>query len=78
MKIGIQISSLKPLLTTGARVHAAARRLNEIGFRYSQLQWIDPSVTPEEIAVSITGELIYTRALRREATGFIATGCPMH
>lgn len=36
------------------------------------------AVTPEEIAVSITGELIYTRALRREVTGIIATGCPMH
>ena len=36
------------------------------------------AVTPEEIGVSIAGELIYTRALRREATGFIPTGCPMH
>lgn len=36
------------------------------------------AVTPEEIAVSITGELIYTRALRREATGIIPHGCPMH
>jgi len=36
------------------------------------------AVTPEEIAVSITGELIYTRALRREATGFVPQGCPMH
>ena len=35
------------------------------------------AVTPEEIAVSIAGELIYTRALRREATGIIAHGCPM-
>ena len=36
------------------------------------------AVTPEEIAVSIAGELIYTRALRREANGIIPTGCPMH
>ena len=36
------------------------------------------AVTPEEIAVSIAGELIYTRALRREATGIMAHGCPMH
>ena len=36
------------------------------------------AVTPEEIAVSIAGELIYTRALRREASGIVATGCPMH
>ena len=36
------------------------------------------AVTPEEIAVSIAGEMIYVRALRREATGIIAQGCPMH
>ena len=36
------------------------------------------AVTPEEIAVSIAGELIYTRALRREANGFVPAGCPMH
>ena len=36
------------------------------------------AVTPEEIAVSITGELILTRAIRREATGLTPKGCPMH
>lgn len=36
------------------------------------------AVTPEEIGISIAGELIYTRALRREASGIIPTGCPMH
>lgn len=36
------------------------------------------AVTPEEIAVSITGELIYERAVRREATGITVHGCPMH
>ena len=36
------------------------------------------AVTPEEIGISIAGELIYTRALRREAAGFVPTGCPMH
>lgn len=36
------------------------------------------AVTPEEIAVSIAGELILTRAIRREANGFVAQGCPMH
>ncbi|MBQ7801371.1 MAG: XdhC family protein [Oscillospiraceae bacterium] len=36
------------------------------------------AVTPEEIAVSIAGEMIYVRALRREQTGEIAKGCPMH
>ena len=36
------------------------------------------AVTPEEIAVSIAGEMIYERALRREKTGGQAHGCPMH
>lgn len=36
------------------------------------------AVTPEEIAVSIAGEMIYERALRREANGIVAHGCPMH
>lgn len=36
------------------------------------------AVTPEEIAVSIAGELIYVRAQRREATGITVHGCPMH
>ncbi len=36
------------------------------------------AVTPEEIAISVTGELIYERALRREANGTVAYGCPMH
>lgn len=36
------------------------------------------AVTPEEIAVSIAGELIYERALRRENAGPESHGCPMH
>lgn len=36
------------------------------------------AVTPEEIAVSIAGEMIYVRALRREANGVVSHGCPMH
>lgn len=36
------------------------------------------AVTPAEIAVSIAGEMIYERALMREARGEIHRGCPMH
>lgn len=37
------------------------------------------AVTPEEIAISIAGEMIYERALLREASGApSAQGCPMH
>ena len=36
------------------------------------------AVTPAEIAISIAGEMIYERALRREAAGQRYSGCPMH
>ena len=36
------------------------------------------AVTPAEIAISIAGEMIYERALRREAAGERHNGCPMH
>ncbi|MCR4962429.1 MAG: XdhC/CoxI family protein [Firmicutes bacterium] len=36
------------------------------------------AVTPEEIAVSIAGEMIYERALLRESCGITFHGCPMH
>ena len=36
------------------------------------------AVTPEEIAVSIAGEMIYERALKREALSEETNGCPMH
>ena len=35
------------------------------------------AVTPAEIAISIVGEMIYERALRREADGQRHNGCPM-
>ena len=36
------------------------------------------TVTPEELAVSIAGEMILVRATRREANGEVHHGCPMH
>lgn len=36
------------------------------------------AVTPAEIAVSIAGEMILHRALRREQAGVMLRGCPMH
>lgn len=36
------------------------------------------AVTPEEIAISVAGELIYERACRREAVGAAAHECPSH
>ena len=59
------------LLERGVSEEAIARVHTPIGTPIK-------AVTPEEIAVSIAGELICARALRREATGIIAHGCPMH
>nr|WP_326166729.1 XdhC family protein [uncultured Oscillibacter sp.] len=61
------------------------RRLREAGISEEAIRSVHTpigtaikAVTPEEIAVSITGELIYERALRREATGAMPHGCPSH
>ena len=53
MRIGVQISSLKPLLTTPEKVLAAFRRVADIGARVVQLQWVDPAVPPEAVAAAL-------------------------
>ena len=53
MVTGIQISSLKPLLLTASQTEQVFTRLERLGCTTVQLQWIDPSVTPEEIALSM-------------------------
>lgn len=50
MKIGIQVSSLKPLLTTPDQVADAFARMAALGSHTVQLQWIDPSVPTAHIA----------------------------
>ena len=53
MKTGIQISSLKPLLTSASQVHQAFEKISAMGCRYVQLQWIDSSVPMEDIAQAL-------------------------
>ncbi len=53
MKNGIQVSSLKPLLLNTAQVREAFTRMKALGCRTVQLQWIDSSVSVEEIAQSM-------------------------
>ena len=57
MIAGIQVSSFKPLLTTDQQVQTAFEKMSEMGCRYVQLQWIDPSVSVEHIAkcLKLTG-----------------------
>jgi len=61
------------------------RRLREAGISEEAIRRVHTpigtaikAVTPEEIAISVTGELIYERALRREAAGTAAHACPSH
>lgn len=50
MKTGIQVSSLKPVLTTKAEVKTAFDQMKAMGCQWVQLQWIDPSVPADFIA----------------------------
>lgn len=49
-KIGYQISSLKPVLTSPEEVITAFRKLFDIGYRDLQLQWISFEVADEFVA----------------------------
>ena len=50
MKTGIQVSSMKPVLTTEAEVKTAFENMKAMGCEWVQLQWIDPAVSIEWIA----------------------------
>lgn len=71
----------------GSRAKTASinKRLREAGISEEQIALVHTpigtaikAVTPEEIAVSIAGEMIYERALRREEGKEVHHGCPMH
>lgn len=53
MKTGIQVSSFKPILTTGAEVKTSFEKIAAMGCRYVQLQWIDPGVKISFIASAL-------------------------
>lgn len=53
MKIGVQISSLKPLLTSAQQVEAAFARLARMGVDTVQLQWIAPAVSIPDIGEAL-------------------------
>ena len=53
MENGIQVSSLKPLLQTTGQVREAFSKMKSLGCKTVQLQWIDPSVPLEEIALAM-------------------------
>lgn len=49
MEVGIQVSSLKPLLLTQDQVQIAFKKMKSLGSHVVQLQWIDPSVSTQAI-----------------------------
>ena len=53
MKVGIQVSSLKPLLMTEQQVTTAFANMRAMGCKTVQLQWIDPSVSVDHIAAAL-------------------------
>ena len=61
---GIQVSSLKPLLMTSDQVWNAFANMKAIGCNTVQLQWIDPSVSPESIAVAMEAHGIRSVSLQ--------------
>lgn len=50
MITGVQVSSLKPLLTTEPALSEAFEKLRDMGCAAVQLQWIDPSIPASAIA----------------------------
>ena len=55
MKLGIQVSSLKPLLKTEEQMREAFRNMAALDAPYLQLQWIDPTVSVDAIADAMRG-----------------------
>ena len=53
MKIGIQVSSFRPVLTTEQEVAFAFQRMKAMGCDTVQLQWIDPAVSMDFIGETL-------------------------
>lgn len=72
------IGSRKKTAFVNARLREAGIPDEAIAFVHTPVGTAIKAVTPEEIAVSIAGEMICVRATRREAAGEVHHGCPMH
>ncbi|MBR0416209.1 MAG: XdhC family protein [Firmicutes bacterium] len=72
------IGSAKKTASVNARLRADGISEEAIASVHTPIGTKIKAVTPEEIAVSIAGEMIYERALKREAQGEETHGCPMH
>jgi len=75
--VGVMGSRAKTAYVNG-KLREAGVPEEAIGRVHTPIGTAIKAVTPEEIAVSIAGELIYERALRREAAGAPEHSCPSH
>ena len=72
------IGSKSKTASVNARLRQAGISEDAIQSVHTPIGTAIKAVTPEEIAVSIAGEMIYERACKREVAGIILHGCPMH
>ena len=72
------IGSRKKTAFVNQRLREAGISEEAIAFVHTPIGTAIKAVTPEEIAVSIAGEMILVRAQRREVNGEEHHGCPMH
>lgn len=72
------IGSRHKTASVNARLREAGVAEDAIAAIHTPIGTAIKAVTPEEIAVSIAGEMIYERAVRRENAGYKPHGCPMH
>ena len=72
------IGSRAKTASVNTRLRAAGVQETAIASVHTPVGIAIKAVTPEEIAVSIAGEMICERALRREKDGPRHHGCPMH
>ena len=72
------IGSRKKTAFVNQRLREAGIPEEKIAFVHTPVGTPIKAVTPEEIAVSIAGEMICVRAARRETAGEVHHGCPMH
>ena len=71
------IGSRGKTATVNSRLREAGIAEEAIATVHAPIGTAIKAVTPEEIAVSIAGEMIRVRAVRREAAGIETHGCPM-
>lgn len=72
------IGSAKKTASVNARLRERGVTDDRLAVVHTPIGTAIKAITPAEIAVSIAGEMIYVRALRREGGQEAHHGCPMH